>query len=284
MSNIKGGFMLSIAEHLEPDIQTLPNYAGIYVFYNHENYPLYIGKSKSIKKRVLSHVADAKLSARKAKLMVQAVRIGYEHTAGEYTALFREAELIKQYAPLHNKKLRKLRNFLTLKINQGTKKLEYVNCINGEDLSQHYGLFKSKRLAVAKLTTLCEKQKICKKLCGLSSTAPCFNYQLKQCHGSCQTADYSAQHPQLLKNALGSLKLQQWPYAGLVALEEKCAHTGLIQYILLYKWCFLGIVNSLNNLTTIVQAYENRRFDKDFYYLSLQALQKIMPQNLELAN
>jgi len=276
--------MLSIAKHLDTDIQTLPNYAGIYIFYNNENYPLYIGKSKSIKKRVLNHVADAKRSVRKAKLMMQAVRIGYEHTAGEYTALFREAELIKQYAPLHNKKLRKLRNFLTLKINQGTKKLEYANRLNGEDLSQHYGLFKSKRLAMAKLTTICEKDKICKKLCGLSSTAPCFNYQLKKCHGVCQTVDYPVQHPQLLKDALASLELQQWPYAGLVALEEKCTHTGLLQYILLYKWCFLGIVNSLDNLRAIIHTYESRCFDKDFYYLSLQALQKIMPQNLELAN
>ena len=40
------------------DIETLPEKAGTYYFYDEKNTLLYIGKSKSIKKRVLSHLGN----------------------------------------------------------------------------------------------------------------------------------------------------------------------------------------------------------------------------------
>ena len=98
----------SLPPHLDAGIvDELPDTAGVYLFYGDNNLPLYIGKAKDIRKRVLSHFAADHQSAKEMALAQQVKRIDWIETAGEIGALLKEAALVKQMQPSHNRQLRK---------------------------------------------------------------------------------------------------------------------------------------------------------------------------------
>lgn len=68
---------------------------------------MYVGKSKELKKRVLSHFAADHAAAREMSLAQQVRRIECIETGGEIGALLKEAALIKQLQPMHNRTLRR---------------------------------------------------------------------------------------------------------------------------------------------------------------------------------
>jgi DNA polymerase-3 subunit epsilon len=88
-------------------VDDLPDTPGVYLFYGENNLPLYVGKAKDIRQRVLSHFAADHASAREMNLAQQVKRIDWIETAGEIGALLKEAALVKQLQPSHNRLLRK---------------------------------------------------------------------------------------------------------------------------------------------------------------------------------
>ncbi len=65
----------------------LPNSPGIYYFWGENQELLYIGKSISIRKRVLSHFTADHKSAKEMKVCQQTRNVTFEKTAGELSAL-----------------------------------------------------------------------------------------------------------------------------------------------------------------------------------------------------
>ena len=266
--------------HLQAAIAQLDNGPGVYVFYNENNYPLYIGKSKQVKTRVLSHVREFGRHRRKTDLIRQTQTIIQYPTAGEFTALFKEAEMIKQFLPLYNKLLRKRKNYASITLNdQG--QIAFSKGINVEELHTHYGVFSHLKEAKETLIALAEKTPICKKLCGLSQTAPCFNYQLKNCDYACQQENYAHIHADILKTTLAELSLKQWPYPQqAIAVKESNLQYPREQYIVIYLWCYLGTVDTRNDALILLKKKSLRQFDKNYYRLALALLNKTPPQAL----
>ena len=56
---------------------------------------------------MISHFQQAKTDKKERKITQQATELGWEVTAGEYSALLRESALIKKYLPIFNRKLRR---------------------------------------------------------------------------------------------------------------------------------------------------------------------------------
>ncbi|HEY3074695.1 MAG TPA: exonuclease domain-containing protein, partial [Burkholderiales bacterium] len=82
-------------------IDAVPEAPGVYLFYGESGPPLYIGKSRSMRSRVLQHFYSS-------TAWLQGVRrIDWQRTVGELGALLTEAHLVKQLAPLHNRQLRR---------------------------------------------------------------------------------------------------------------------------------------------------------------------------------
>jgi DNA polymerase-3 subunit epsilon len=78
-------------------IDELPTKAGIYRFYDEFNHLIYIGKSKSIKKRVEQHLRNN--TTHKGEIMMQEIaRIEHEVTGSELIAMLLESELIKTHS------------------------------------------------------------------------------------------------------------------------------------------------------------------------------------------
>lgn len=84
-------------------IQRLPDSPGVYRFYNSENELIYIGKAKSLKKRVNSYFTKAAGVNRKTlKLVSEIANLEYTVSDTEFDALLLENNFIKQNQPKYN--------------------------------------------------------------------------------------------------------------------------------------------------------------------------------------
>ncbi|HEY9488735.1 MAG TPA: excinuclease ABC subunit UvrC [Chryseosolibacter sp.] len=84
-------------------IQRLPDSPGVYRFYNSERELIYIGKAKSLKKRVNSYFTKAAGVNRKTiKLVSEITDIEYTVSDTEFDALLLENNFIKQNQPKYN--------------------------------------------------------------------------------------------------------------------------------------------------------------------------------------
>ena len=126
---------------------SLPEAPGVYYFINSKGKIIYIGKAKSLSKRVRSYFLLT--APRKAKRMIkQTKRIKYEITNSELTALLSEAELIKMINPRHNLQLKHYGNKYFLRINQ-TRPFPDLEISNNFDFdgNDYFGLFVTKKKA-----------------------------------------------------------------------------------------------------------------------------------------
>ncbi len=94
--------------HLPIDVQlkTLPDSPGVYQFFDAEGGMLYVGKAKSLKKRVGSYFTKSHQNG-KTRVMVRKIhRIGHIVVPTESDALLLENNLIKEHQPRYNVLLR----------------------------------------------------------------------------------------------------------------------------------------------------------------------------------
>lgn len=90
-------------DRLKEVVQRLPDSPGVYKFYNQDDILIYIGKAKSIKKRVSSYFSKSSGINRKTLRLVSEIdRIDYTVSNTEFDALLLENNFIKQNQPKYN--------------------------------------------------------------------------------------------------------------------------------------------------------------------------------------
>lgn len=90
-------------EHLGNIVQALPDSPGVYQFYNNTNQIIYVGKAKSLKKRVSSYFQKVHADNHKVRVMVSKIYdLQYIVVNSESDALLLENNLIKKYKPRYN--------------------------------------------------------------------------------------------------------------------------------------------------------------------------------------
>lgn len=90
-------------ENLKSIIATLPDSPGVYRYFNEEGEMIYVGKAKSLKKRVGSYFSKQALDSRKTEKLVSEIRnIEFTLANSEFDALLLENNLIKQNQPKYN--------------------------------------------------------------------------------------------------------------------------------------------------------------------------------------
>lgn len=92
---------LSRAERLAQQRRELPDSAGVYLFHDRDGGLLYVGKARSIRKRVASHFSGVE-----TRLTSRIDRIDFLVTANEAEALLAEQSFIKRHRPRFNIRLR----------------------------------------------------------------------------------------------------------------------------------------------------------------------------------
>jgi excinuclease ABC subunit C len=92
-----------MADVLREAILRLPDSPGVYRFYNSENELIYVGKAKSIKKRVSSYFnKNAGVNRKTLRLVSEIRNIEYTVADTEFDALLLENNFIKQNQPKFN--------------------------------------------------------------------------------------------------------------------------------------------------------------------------------------
>jgi DNA polymerase-3 subunit epsilon len=269
----------SLPAGLDPAaIDDLPEGAGVYLFYGENDLPLYVGKSKELKKRVLAHFAADHAAAREMNLAQQVRRIECIETGGEIGALLKEAALVKALQPIHNRSLRRNDDvcfWQLVEVNPGEWRpvLVLAGELGFRQQEQLYGPFKTAREAKRTLTELAKEHGLCHSLLGLENRRPgkpCFAHQLQQCKGACVGKELVSFHSARLMAALGRHRLSAWPFAGPAWIREG-DEVHLIDH-----WRHLGTARDEADLHDLRDT-QAPAFDRDSYRILLKALARMMP-------
>ncbi len=255
------------------EVSALPEKPGVYLFFGKSEIPLYIGKSLSIKDRVMSHFINDTDSTTELEISQQVERIEHVVTGGELSALILESELIKKMQPLYNRKLRYARKltYLRKKINADgyfTAELKDGEEIKSDEIEEILGIFKSKKSAKEHLANLVKEHSLCENLLGLQKTIkPCFSYRLGWCKGACSKKENAALYNARFIMAFAKTKLQSWPFKGPILIKEKKDDIG--EAMLFDKWCYLGKygehVYEENNDTTTLSDFDVYKILQRFF-------------------
>ena len=93
---------MEISPQIDAILKTLPEKPGVYQYFDAEDTILYVGKAKSLKKRVSSYFHKEHDNARLRILVRKIANIKTIVVNSEYDALLLENNLIKQYQPRYN--------------------------------------------------------------------------------------------------------------------------------------------------------------------------------------
>jgi excinuclease ABC subunit C len=92
-----------MVEDLKDQVASLPDSPGIYRYYNEEGILIYVGKAKSLKKRVSSYFNKQSQYNRKTEKLVSEIsKIEFTLANTEFDALLLENNFIKQNQPKYN--------------------------------------------------------------------------------------------------------------------------------------------------------------------------------------
>jgi DNA polymerase-3 subunit epsilon len=254
-------------------VDTIPEKPGCYIFYGENKVPLYIGKSISLRSRVMGHFQGALTLRKEMKLSLQIRDIDWIETSGELGALILESRLIKERMPSMNIKLRRSKDLCAWKLELDDSGLLTPHLVGHRELDPGvqdnlYGLFYSKREAHSYLKAIAKKHRLCEALLGLEKRIEgkaCFGYQVKQCGGACIGSSPIDLHNLQLKTVLDLFKVQVWPYSGPVAIKE-AGHLHVIN-----QWRYLGTAINEAELYELADSREGE-FDLDIYKILKKAL------------
>ena len=173
-------------------IKNLPDKPGVYQYFDENGKLLYIGKAKSLKKRVKSYFrfnpfrpAD-NLSPRIYKMISEAKDLNYIVVESENDALILENSLIKQLKPKYNILLRddKTYPYIYVNFDEDFPRLEITRkVVKGKNI-KYFGPFSSGASAILK--TIYEEIPLVQSKSCIKGKKVCLYYQIKKCLGPCE--------------------------------------------------------------------------------------------------
>ena len=229
------------------EINAIPDTFGVYLFHG-ESALLYVGKSVTLRTRVLSHFQGDHSSAKEMRIAQEIKRIEYRVTSGELGALLLESHLIKEFQPIHNRQLRRERQLCAWQVSDDPAARPLVTLIYESDidwttLENVFGTFKTKRQALEILNKLADEHGLCDMALGLEKgSGVCFSHQLKHCKGLCAGKESAESHRLRLLIALSGYKLLAWPFDGRIGIREHNPDNDMSEVHIFDQWCHLGTV------------------------------------------
>jgi excinuclease ABC subunit C len=172
------------------DLKTLPALPGVYLMKDASGDVIYVGKAKSLDKRVRQYFQSKRnLSPKTVTLVKHIDDIEYIITDSEVDALVLEANLIKKYKPRYNVRLKddKRYPYVKVTINSEFPRI-FLTRRRVMDGAIYFGPYTN---AKAIRTTLDIISRIfmlrqCKKKIEPGKTRPCLNYHIKRCMAPCK--------------------------------------------------------------------------------------------------
>ncbi|NBC84444.1 MAG: excinuclease ABC subunit C [Bacteroidetes bacterium] len=208
---------ISISEALREKIARLPDRPGVYQFYDKSDQIIYVGKAKSLKKRVASYFNKSNTQNFKTSLLVKNIySIQYVEVQTEADALLLENNMIKNYQPRYNVLLKDDKSFPWICIkNEPFPRIFHTRQVV-KDGSDYFGPFTSVVMVKTLLDLVRAMYKI--RTCNLDLSKEnidqgkfkvCLEYHLENCLGPCENLqsekDYNEQIQQIKEIIKGNL-------------------------------------------------------------------------------
>jgi DNA polymerase-3 subunit epsilon len=265
----------SLPSHLAAEtLENIPESPGVYLLFGEHNVPLYIGKSLNLRSRVLSHFSGDHRTNKDLKLSQEVRRVEWIETAGELGALLREAKLIRELMPIHNRRLRRVHEWFTFQFQEcgkDEKTAPALLLVKTQDVdfkreAPLFGLFQTKQKALDALREIARSNQLCSIRLGLEKgKGPCFAYQLKRCNGACVGKESPASHDLRLATALARLQIKSWPFNGRIGIRENDESRGRTEIHVLDAWRYLGTACSETELYNLCESDLSSEFNADDY-------------------
>ncbi|MBN9594851.1 MAG: excinuclease ABC subunit UvrC [Afipia sp.] len=173
---------------IERAVKLAPTSPGVYRMLNAANDVLYVGKAKSVKKRLASYARPTGQVARIARMIAATVNVEVISTATETEALLLEANLIKQLRPRFNVQLRDDKSFPYILITGDHWAPQILKHRGAQTRpGRYFGPFASVGAVNRTITALQRAFLVrsCSDSFFESRTRPCLLYQIKRCSGPC---------------------------------------------------------------------------------------------------
>jgi len=181
------------SEHIQSIIKSLPETPGVYQYYDKENTLLYVGKAKSLKKRVSSYFTKEHDNARFRLLVKKISDIKTVKVNTELDALLLETNLIKNLKPRYNVNLRDDKTYPWIIIkNERFPRIFYTRK-QIKDGSEYFGPYPSVLVMHALLDLI--KQLFPLRTCSYDLSEQniakkkfrvCLDYHIGKCKGPCE--------------------------------------------------------------------------------------------------
>ena len=179
---------LKAADLIRDEARRAPDKPGVYRMYGEDGACLYVGKARSIKKRILQY-AQGRFHTQRIAHMVSLTRsMELVVTASETEALLLESNFIKKLKPRFNVVLRDDKSFAELMIRRDhrapqVRKHRGAHTIPGD----YFGPFASTWAVNRTLTTLQKAflLRSCSDSVYETRTRPCMLHQIKRCSAPC---------------------------------------------------------------------------------------------------
>ncbi len=171
--------------------RNLPDQPGVYLFRDGKGRVIYVGKAKSIRKRVASHFAKAQVpsSPGHEEMVASTERIECVVVGSEAEALLAEQGFIKQYRPRFNIRLRddKSYPFIAISLDEDYPRV-YFTRERHRPGRAYFGPYSNAKRVRSTLEVLAKVFMF--RSCtgpepGRRSGSPCLDYYIKRCEAPC---------------------------------------------------------------------------------------------------
>jgi len=192
------------AELIAEFVKRLPNNPGVYRMFNEAGDVLYVGKARSLKKRVANYAMGRVHSNRIARMVRETANMEFVTTRTETEALLLEANLIKRLRPRFNVLLRDDKSFPYILIT-GDHRAPAIFKHRGARARKgdYFGPFASAGAVGRTINSLQRAFLIrtCADSVFETRTRPCLLYQIKRCSGPCTHEISDSGYAELVQEA-----------------------------------------------------------------------------------
>lgn len=174
--------------HLEARLASIPLGPGVYLFKDRHGKVIYVGKAVSLRARVRTYLRGGDERSQVRFLVSRLADVETLVTPSEKEALILENNLIKQYSPRYNIRLKDDKSYLSVKVTtRDAWPRVLVTRRIVRDGHRYFGPFHSASAVRDTLDTIRKvfPLRTCTDTVFRNRTRPCIEYDIKRCLGPC---------------------------------------------------------------------------------------------------